>query len=495
MKTRSLFTFFGGISLLAGVIFAACFYKAGFGISYPVFVFAAILLINKVVSHWPEPDGSHHTWRGSLPYEVGAMLLAVSTMLTASSFFYFFNTVGILLLLEAAFLKVIFDSTEISFERRFLHMLLLPFYAIGQLASPFVDSFTFFKRTKLFKNEKSRQIIIGLIIAVPAVIVVCVLLGNADMVFLRLFSDIADKIFFSADPLLIILLVLFIFIVCCCIINGTSQLQSAINAKQSADVCATPHDRSLTAITVTVCLTCIYLIFCVIQVLYLFAGGSITLPDGYTYTEYAHQGFFELLAVTIINFFIVLLCTGQAKHSLVLRISLVVMTACTYVMTASAAMRMLLYIDAYYLTFLRVLVLWFLFVNTLLITGAMIRILHPAFPLFGYVTAVVASCFIIFSFSRPDYYIAAYNTTYDENMCSDDIHYLCSLSADAAPVLIEYYNDNKISNSIDNYAISHLEHFFENVHEKAADMGIRGWNLSLYTADKELSAQGLGGTD
>ena len=49
-----------------------------------------------------------------------------------------------------------------------------------------------------------------------------------------------------------------------------------------------------------------------------------------------------------------------AGENVALRVVLTVFSACTYVMIASAAMRMLLYVDAYSLSFLRILVLWFL---------------------------------------------------------------------------------------------------------------------------------------
>lgn len=48
------------------------------------------------------------------------------------------------------------------------------------------------------------------------------------------------------------------------------------------------------AITFLSMITAVYLIFCVIQAVFLFTGGRL-LPEGYTYSEYAHQGFFQLL--------------------------------------------------------------------------------------------------------------------------------------------------------------------------------------------------------
>ena len=54
------------------------------------------------------------------------------------------------------------------------------------------------------------------------------------------------------------------------------------------------------AITVNVVLLCVYLVYCGIQVIYLFMRRG-TLPEGYTYSSYAHEGFFQLVFVCLIN--------------------------------------------------------------------------------------------------------------------------------------------------------------------------------------------------
>ena len=47
------------------------------------------------------------------------------------------------------------------------------------------------------------------------------------------------------------------------------------------------------AITVTSILSVIYLLFCAVQIIYLFTG-SMELPIGYSYAAYAREGFFQL---------------------------------------------------------------------------------------------------------------------------------------------------------------------------------------------------------
>ena len=110
-------------------------------------------------------------------------------------------------------------------------------------------------------------------------------------------------------------------------------------------------------IGITFCglLTALYAVFAIIQILSPFLGKQM-LPAGYSYSEYARQGFFQLLFVAAVNLVIVLVCNRAFAESRVLRTILTIMCGCTYVMIGSSAVRMLMYIRAYHLTYLRVLV-------------------------------------------------------------------------------------------------------------------------------------------
>lgn len=116
---------------------------------------------------------------------------------------------------------------------------------------------------------------------------------------------------------------------------------------------------------------------------------------------------------------------------------LLAISGCTLIMTASSACRMLLYIRAYQLTFLRVSVLVALAVIALLMAGVIAKIVKPQFPLFRYGFVLVGAVYLVFSFSHVDYFIAAYNLTHTSWEASGeetvDYSYLYTLSTDAAP--------------------------------------------------------------
>ena len=115
-------------------------------------------------------------------------------------------------------------------------------------------------------------------------------------------------------------------------------------------------------------------------------------------------------------------------------------------MIASSAMRMVIYIQYYYLTFLRILVLWGLAVLTVIFTGVIAYIAKESFPLFRYSLIVFTCLYIGLSFSHPDYWIAKVNlastketrSEFFQGTAYEDYQFLCGLSADAAPVLVEW---------------------------------------------------------
>ena len=187
---------------------------------------------------------------------------------------------------------------------------------------------------------------------------------------------------------------------------------------------------------------------------------------------YTREGFFQLLAVSILNFVLVLVGMQFFKKSRVLNILLTLMSLCTFIMIASSAVRMILYIRMYHLTFLRILVLWSLLVLTILFIGIIINLHRKQFSLFRYSVVVVTVCYLGLSFMRPDYWIAKFNVTQMEAEVTPDYEYLRGLSADAAPVLVPYFGEE--------------EEWLWNV--KDVD-SIREFNISRFVAKKLLKKQ------
>lgn len=534
-RFRENFAIFGTSALLFGICFTACFFRARLGISYPVFALAAIALIqfvgvnlrnlrgdNEAAQEQPRGQRGKGGNRIAIPYYIAAFLIAVSVALTAKQTMQFFSTIAIVLLLEVAFLELLFSDTEKGrrFEERCKELFLLPFTAIANCMSGLIDGFGFLRKMKFFRNEKVRHVLLGVLIAIPLLIVVFALLTSADMIFSSWTETAMDYIFFSSNPYLACLLTIVIYVIAYGIMAAASRMmapkqagaQTAIVQGAAGELQEKKGNNALTAITVTLLLTLVYLLFCGIQLYFLFGGGKVSLPDGFTYAEYARQGFFQLLAVTILNVVILMFCRKAAGESIVLRVVLTVFSVCTYVMIASAAMRMLLYVDAYSLSFLRILVLWFLALNTLLVTGIILAIYRAGFPLFRYFVAVSAVCYIVLAYANVDYIIASYNTKSQEKMEKIDIDYLTTLSSDAAPVLLPALNEiitaekNGMSGNGGENPIARAyfelsedrklaikmtcSNYVRNIAEDEKT-DFRSWNLSRHSAQKMIEEYGF----
>lgn len=92
-RMRKNYRYFGGLSVLYGLVFTFCLYKNLHGSTFPICVGATIgfsvMLLHKI---------DFKLVRQSVPYMTGMILLGISTAYTSSFFFHFFNIFGIILL-------------------------------------------------------------------------------------------------------------------------------------------------------------------------------------------------------------------------------------------------------------------------------------------------------------------------------------------------------------------------------------------------------------
>src|SRR5699024_196509 len=117
------------------------------------------------------------------------------------------------------------------------------------------------------------------------------------------------------------------------------------------------HVSSVTAVTVLTMLSCVYLLFVIIQFHYFFGSG---LLNEVTYATYARKGFAELLLVLLINWTILITCLKlvherRKKMKWVLNVYYSVLIIVSGVMLTSAYQRLSLYEAAYGYTMERVL--------------------------------------------------------------------------------------------------------------------------------------------
>ncbi len=440
-RMKEQFSFFGPVTLGYAAFYAFCMFKNGSGITFPFFIAASLLYLCFSLSKL-----GITLKRGSGFYMVSMMLLAVSTFCTDDGRIIAFNKTGIFLLMMSLLLKQYYDTSRWKLGKYLGSIAIMVSGCLGWFGRPFSDMAEYFKRRENKTNKNTWYCVLGLVIALPLIAIVLALLGSADAVFRQLASEPLKHI--SMENISGILFrIAFLYF--------ASYLLTAFlcDHRLVEEVKDSRTGEPVIAITVTGLLSMIYLVFSGIQIACLFLG-RMQLPAGYTYAEYAREGFFQLLAVSILNLVIVLLCMSFFKESRALKAVLTVMSLCTFVMIASSGLRMVIYIQYYYMTFQRILVLWALGLLFFLFVGVLLNIFRDSFPLFRYSMVVVTVLYLALSFCHPDYIIASINVAnaprggqgladresnfFRSEEPYQDYAYLSTLSADAAPVLIPY---------------------------------------------------------
>ena len=402
-----------------------------------------------------------------IPYAIGMFLLGTSTCLTGSLPLQIFNFFGIILLIVCMLLDQYCDVKNWTMVKYLCAMFTMLGGAITCIDDFFSDITCFAKSRKTKQSRNIGYILLGTMIAIPFLIVIIALFYSADIVFADIMRNLFDFDLDIGNIFLILFTFLFILFVSYCgmrFLNKKKISETSPDLRRLEPILANTF-LSLTGI--------VYLLFSGIQIFYLFLG-NLTLPDGYTYAEYAREGFFQLLLVSILNVGIVLFCLGLFRENKLLKVLLTIISLCTYVMIASSALRMCMYIREYELTFLRVFVLWFLALLAILLAGILIVTYKQTFPLFRYMLLSVSVCYISFSFARPDYWIAKYNIahiTETESHLTDD-EYLQYLSSDAAPV---------IAKCNEPWVETYKEYILEEY-----DDSLRKFNVSRWYANKVL---------
>lgn len=489
------------MSLIYGVLFAFCLYRNLSGITFPavtaVSLCFSVLFLRKAGIKFQ---------KGTVRYFVGIMLLGISVMLTDNAFFHFFNSVGILFLFMMGMAHQLYNDVEWGFTeyvKKFFRMLWAWILSVGEFfrigrntgvksvsdggensRDSQGDNFQEGSRIRKTRWKNAGPVLAGVVAAVLMLVIVLPLLMTSDEIFSQIFSrffKFLNPFYFMneidfGNVIGVILTFCFGMIAFYAFFAGlfTMNLGGTDQRKKGCS-------NYITGITFTGIMAAVYVFYSGIQILFLFLRMDSGLPEGITYSQYAHQGFWQLLFVSIINFVTVLICAKIFEDNKVLKILLTVISVCTCIMIVSAAYRMVLYVKEYNLSFLRVLVLWFLAVLMLIFLGVIYSIFRKDFRLFRYITAVVSVCYILFSFSRTDSLIAQYNIRNVQKTEETDLCYLLySLSQDAAPQIAQIDKNQLEETGME----EEVESYFFQIKEENENMSVRQWNYSRAEASR-----------
>lgn len=260
------------------------------------------------------------------------------------------------------------------------------------------------------KRSKVREIGMAILVSMPLLLAIIPLLASADRIFrYELVSAIGhpDLTAIAIHTLIVILPWPFL----CSLLLGRDTENKGPSSKPR-HIAFSPT----TTVTVLSMMLVVYVLFCAVQLRFLFAGaltdGSISLPDGLTYSAYARDGFFQLLTVAAINLAVFGIALMSAPRTPWLNATLGGLLAVTAVMLVSAALRLGLYIGAYGLTWLRYASLTFIALLAIAIVLCAIRMRIERLPLVATLAALAMVWYVALGFSNPDWVCGAYNAAH-----------------------------------------------------------------------------------
>lgn len=297
--------------------------------------------------------------------------------------------------------------------------------------------------SSVFKNRKHTKNLLyaaaGLICALPLTIIVVSLLKSSDGAF----EQLIDKMLGCLPELSFGLIWQIIFAlpigmyVFGMLFSANSKAEAP--AESGCSLRLLPATLVYAAVT-PVCL--FYLVYILSQLGYLTAAFGGTLPAGYSYSEFARRGFFELCVVAVINLCVIAVMqafTRRGENDIrprALRVYTVVISVFTLLLIASALSKMFLYIGEMGMTPLRIYTSWFM----LVLTAAFVLIILLQFkeiPFWRVMAAAFTVMFALLCFGNVDGMIARYNVNafYDGRHSSVDFGVLRELGVSAVKPL------------------------------------------------------------
>ena len=309
-----------------------------------------------------------------------------------------------------------------------------------------------------------RKVIFGILITIPFLIIIIPILMSSDMVFKEISFDLLSNIKITWD---------IFFRICFCLvcssylyvfwIDDKFDISKPIQGEEKEESIMSQFYISIQ--TFLVIINIIYGLFVYVQIKYLFINNG-SLPFGITYSQYAREGFFQLIVIVGINVLLILITEFINKDKKIfIRILEVLTLLMTFIMSISAYYRMILYQQHAGYTRLRLLVFIFLiFIGILIIFMGAYLVTYKKI-LINVIFAYIVIFYVGVNWFNFDGFIAKKNIERYNATGKIDEAYLFALSSDAYEDIMEYVlnrdtiNKKRVDNLQKSYQIEEDKDF------------------------------------
>lgn len=480
-----------GISCFLAILQSILFWNKEPGISVFIFTLACVLYLIYILN------------KNKKILNKKALILVIPIILLSSTYFIFnnilFKMLNIFVIVVLGIIMCIYLCKPKLKCPDFLKKVGCVIGGMFESISDLIDFFKIPEDKRDNKNlEKLKKIGKALLITIPVILVVLLLLMSADQIF----ENIFDKIFLNIGEVLSVegiiklvsrlLVILITFLFC----GGFIINLVADNTLFTEDIESGKIEIKFENLTINMILTIlniIYLIFSVIQITNLFMHTNNN--PNFDYSNYARQGFFQLMFVSFINFAILIIANvnksektkSQKVYNKVMSLLIVIFTI---IIIVSAFYRMNLYQAAYGYTYLRIFVDFVLITEGLISIPIIIYLLGKKIDLLKSIIIITSFMYVLLNFINIDNFIAEKNIDrYFENPENSnfDINYLRKLGTDATAQM------TRLLKADDEYVVKMTESYLLN-QKNNLNMEKNSWqeyNISKKQAEKILEEQNI----
>ena len=329
-------------------------------------------------------------------------------------------------------------------------------------------------------GKKGISVLLGLCIALPLVLILVPLLMFADAAFEGLVDSLPQF-----DIAQIFVTLLFGVSLSLLLYSRSVALRHCEPGTQKTSPVLFRGLSALTVNTVLIAVCVVYLVYLFSQLAYFSGGFAGILPEGYSYAEYARRGFFEMAWLCALNLAIIIgalwICQEKDPAPRLTRWLCLFIGVVTLFLVAAASAKMLLYIDGYGLTRLRVLTQVIMIFLGLVTVFVCLWLFIRKLPYMKCVMLTALALAAIVSWADVDTLVAKYNTEsyLSGELAVMDVDYLGELGDGAVPYLAKL-----AQNPDENIREAAIAQLIERAQDDPSDL--RGWNYASSVAETYL---------
>lgn len=432
-----------------------------------------------VYLHGTKHRATLYSWIGAVLYLFGA----VSLCLSGDNSLKLFTLPALYVLYMLVVMDRLSLRTGTGMFSRFRDFFVTAFpHSFGRIVRGWLSLFGRSK-TETGRSRKIGAFLIGLVCAIPVLLILIPLLISSDAAFAGLLSVLDWNVFFRG----IFALSIGAFIA----LVAYSLLFCSVPAEKRTGESIFRGIEPFSVAAFLGVISLAYVLYLISQFAYFFDGFRGLLPKDFTVAQYARRGFFETCAIVFINLILIVLAWKLCRRKegelpRPVRVLILFLCLVSLILVGTAISKMVLYVKSFGLTRLRITTSVFMIFLAVVIIAVGLRLYIRRLPAFS--ITVVTAALLLFSLSicNVDGMIARHNIRryQDGSLKTLDMETIERLGNGAIPYVADLLDDPRpnVANAAREMLKSRIDSFELARHSETGELigngpDIRSWNL------------------